>query len=146
MFWQKKEVPQPKSHGQILKSYLSCSMPLVVGKCSDPHVKACVRVFVLGMADMIRQVEQLDHAQFISAYAEALSANNLLPSKGAGEFVKSVGAIAPKNESVAKIIRYGAQSIRMFVVERDPEAPTDLLSVVVFAEKNSSSFNELVCA
>jgi hypothetical protein len=37
----------------------------------------------------------------------------------------------------------GAQSIQMFVAEKDANAPTDILGTVDFAEKNSYSFTEL---
>ena len=38
---------------------------------------------------------------------------------------------------------YGAQSIEMYVVEKDANAPMDLLSVAVFAEKNAEKFSEI---
>jgi hypothetical protein len=146
MFWRKKNQPETPKQAQILKAYLSSSLPLVLGKCSDPCVKAGVQVFILGMADMFRQSERLDWSQFIAVYTTSLSDYGLLPSKGIEAFIQEVGDVASRNEDVAKLMRYGAQSIRMYVVERDANAPTDLLSVALFAEKNGSSFKSIASA
>lgn len=146
MFWRKKNIPELPQQAQILRAYLSSSLPLVLGKCSDPYVKSAVQVFILGMADMLRQAERLDHGQFVAVYAAALSDYDLLPSRDIKAFVQAVGDTASRNEDVAKLMSYGAQSIRMYVAERDADAPTDLLSVALFAEKNTSSFEDLARA
>ena len=146
MFWGKKKQSETPKQTQILSAYLSTSVPLVIGRCSDPCVCAGVQVFILGMADMIRQTEKLDWSQFIAIYSDTLSSYRLLPSTGVEAFVQKVGSSAPYNEDVAKLMRYGAQSIRMYVGERDANAPADLISAVVFLEKQASSFRHLTDA
>lgn len=133
-------------HSQIISLYLSGSLPLVHEKLSNLCVKAGVQVFILGMTDMLRQVEGLDWSQFIATYDAILSAHGVVPPGGAEAFVQKVGSIASENKNVEKIMRQGAQSIQMYVVERDAEAPTDLISAVLFSEKNASSFEQLVSA
>ena len=127
----------------IVQAYLSTSMQIVSGKSSNPAVRAGLQVFILGMTDMLRQAENLTWDQFTALYQAALSEHDLLPSAPIESLVKNIGILAEKNAHVGKLLRYGAQSIRMYVVERDANAPTDLVSVVVFAEKNASSFTEL---
>lgn len=146
MFWRKKEQSETPKQAQILRDYLSSSLPLVLERCSDPFVRAAVQVFILGMADMLRQVERLSWDQFIAVYTTALSDYDLLPSKGAEAFAQTVGAIASENPDVAKLMSYGAQSIRMYVVEHDADAPTDLISVTQFSETNGPSLRELAGA
>ena len=60
------------------------------------------------------------------------------------DFVKKIGERASSNEDVAKVMRMGAQSIQMYIGERDANAPTDLVSAAIFAEKNASSFTQMV--
>ncbi len=146
MFWGKKSPPQKPSHTNVLGVYLSGVMPLVIPKCSDPCTKAGIQVFILGMADKLRQTEKLDWPQFISVFSGALSRYGLIPLQGADEFARKVGASAPNNKDIEKLMRYGAQSIQMFVHERDANAPSDLISTVVFLESNGASFSHLTDA
>lgn len=133
-------------HAQIISLYLSSSLPLVREKCSDPCVRAGVQVFILGMTDMLRQVEGLDWGQFIAAYGAILSAHGLVPPRGVEAFAQKVGSIAAANADIEELMRQGAQSIRMYVAEHDAEAPTDLISAALFSEKNASSFQQLLGA
>lgn len=143
MFWRKKKQVEPPKQIAALQAYLSSSFPLVRGKVSNPHVRVAIQVFVLGMADMLRQAERLDWEQFIAVYSSALSDLALVPDMGAGAFVQAAGQAAQRNEAVQKLMSHGAQSIRMFVAERDADAPTDLIAAALFAEKNSDSLSEL---
>ena len=145
MFWKKKTSAAPKQ-ALILKAYLSVSMALLSKKLSNPAARAGLQVFVLGMTDMLRQAENLGREQFIAIYDAVLSEHKLLPSMSVEEFVNRVGEVASKNSDIEKVMRQGAQSIRMYIAERDANAPTDLFGVVLFAEKNVSSFTELMNA
>lgn len=62
---------------QIINFYLGPSLPLVREKCATPCVKAGVQVFILGMTDMLRQVEKLDWPKFIAVYDAILSVASL---------------------------------------------------------------------
>lgn len=140
MFWRKKKTTPAPKQALILKAYLTVSMALLSDKLSNPVARAGIQVFILGMADMLRQAESLDWGQFIAIYEATLSDYELLPSMPADAFVQKVGEIASTNSDIGKVIRQGAQSISMYVAERDVNAPTDLLGAVLFAEKNASSF------
>ena len=141
MFWRKKT--QPPKQAQILNVYLAGVMPLVVDKLSDPYAKAGIQVFIMGMADMLRQSEKLEWADFVAICHSVFKAHKLLPEKPIDEFVKLIGEIASTNDDVAKVMRVGAQSIQMYVAERDADAPLDLLSVTKFVERDESSFAEI---
>lgn len=139
MFWRRK----PKQ-ALILKTYLSAAMPLVSQeRLSNPVVKASLQVFILGMADMLRQAERLGWEDFATIYESALSEFALLPSMPVNSFIDSIGRAASKNADVEKVMRYGAQSIKMYVGERDANAPTDLISAAMFAQNNVASFSDL---
>lgn len=145
MFWRKKAPTTPKQ-ALILKAYLGVSMALLSDKLSSPVARAGLQVFVLGMTDMLRQAESIDWKQFVAIYEATLSEYKLLPSMPLEAFVEEVGQIASTNIDIEKVMRQGAQSIRMYVVERDANAPTDLFGAVLFAEKNAPSFAELMNA
>ncbi|WP_153022795.1 hypothetical protein [Rhodanobacter thiooxydans] len=113
-------------HAQIIDLYLTTCLPLVREKFSDPSVKAGVQVFILGMVDMLRGVEELNWGQFVGAYGAILRSNDLVPSCGAEAFVQRVGSIAASTPNIEKLMRQGAQSIQMYVAKRDADAPTDL--------------------
>jgi len=127
----------------LLQSYLSASMPLVSRFMQNRPVKAGLQVFILGMADMLRQTESLSWDQFIAVYEMALSEYGLLPSIPIEAFVQSVGSLAASTPEVEKVIKYGAQSIRMYVSEHDVESSADLVSAAIFADRNASSFAKL---
>lgn len=137
------KAPHASKQAMLLQAYLRTSMPLASHKVSNPAVSAGLQVFILGMADMLRQAESLDWDQFITLYEATLSEYDLLPSMPIKAFVENVGRIASSNRDVEKVIKYGAQSIRMYAVERDANAPTDLVSAVLFFEKNAPSFTDL---
>ena len=139
MFWKRK----PKQ-ALILKTYLIAAMPLVSQRqLSNPGAKAGLQVFILGMADMFRQAEKLSWEEFVTIYESALAEFALLPSTPVSSFIDSIGRVASKNADVEKLMRYGAQSIKMWVAEHDANAPTDLISAAMFAEKNVASFSGL---
>ena len=139
---KKEDIPIPKQ-ALILKAYLGGGMILMSEKLLNPIARAGLQVFILGMTDMLRQAESLSWEQFIAIYEATLSEYELLPSMPIKAFVDRVGQIASSNGDVEKVMRQGAQSIRMYVAERDANAPTDLIGAVIFAEKNASSFAEL---
>jgi len=143
MFWKKKKSTTMPRQTLILNAYLSSSMPLLSGKLYSPIARSGLQIFILGMTDMLRQVESLSLDHFIAIYEATLSEYKLLPSIPVKLFIDKVGKIAPNNADVAKVMRMGAQSIQMFVAEKDANAPTDILGTVAFAEKKSSSFTEL---
>jgi hypothetical protein len=143
MFWRRKKTTPTPKQALILKAYLTVSMVLLQDKLSSPVARAGLQVFILGMTDMLRQAEGLGWEQFVAIYATTLSDYELLPSIPVEAFVKRVGEIASTNSDIEKVIRQGAQSISMYVAERDANAPTDLLGAVLFAEKNASSFADL---
>ena len=128
----------------ILMTYLRVAMPLVSQeRLSNPVVKAGLQVFILGMADMLRQVERLSWEEFATIYESALSEFALLPSTPVSSIIDSIGRVALKNADVEKVMRYGAQSIKMYVGERDANAPMDLISAAMFAQNNVASFSDL---
>ena len=137
MFWRKKKIPK---QAQILQAYLLGSMPLISSQLGNDAIKAGVRIFILGMADMLRQAEQLSWEQFVSICHEVFKAHKILPSTSTEVYLENIQQDVAKNEDLAKLMRVGAQSIQMFVVERDAQAPTDLVSVPLFVKKNESSF------
>jgi len=127
----------------ILESYLTVSMTLLSDKLSSPPARAGIQIFILGMADMLRQVENLNWKQFISIYNDILSKYELEPSIPIEYFIEAVGNAASTNTDIEKILRLGAQSINLYITERDANAPTDILGAVVFSEKNASSFTSI---
>lgn len=127
----------------LLQSYLNASMPLVSGYMQNRTAMAGLQVFILGMADMLRQAESLSWDQFIAVYEMALSEYGLLPSTPIEAFVQNVGSVAASSPEVEKVMKYGAQSIRMYISEHDANASADLVSAAVFAERNASSFGKL---
>jgi len=128
---------------QILNAYLVGGMTIISEKLSDADVRAGVQVFILGMADMLRQAENLSWPDFIAIYQSVLEEHKLLPTISVEDFMDNVGEAVSTNEDVAKLMRFGAQSIQMYVGERDAQAPTDLLSVPQFVEGGRSSFSQL---
>lgn len=144
MFWNKKKTSPAPKQTLILKAYLSVSMALLSEKLSSPVARAGLRVFILGMTDMLRQAESLGWEQFIAIYEAILSEYKLLPSVPVEVFVQRVGEITSTNADIEKVMRQGAQSIHMYVAQHDANAPSDLFGAVLFAEKNASSFTELM--
>jgi hypothetical protein len=142
MFWKKKKSPIPKQ-ALALKAYLSVSMLMLSEKLTITVARTGLQVFILGMTDMLRQAESLSMEQFVTIYESTLSEYKLLPSMPVRSFINKVGEIASSNTDVAKVMRMGAQSMQMYVVERDANAPSDLFGAVIFAEKNPSGFTEL---
>jgi DNA/RNA endonuclease YhcR with UshA esterase domain len=143
MFWKKKKTTTTPRQKSILNAYLSVSMPLLSRNLSSPIARTGLQIFILGMTDKLRQAENLSMDHFIAIYEATLSEYELLPSIPVKIFINKVGKIASINADVAKTMRMGAQSIQMFVAEKDANAPTDIIGTVAFAEKNPSSFTEL---
>ena len=119
-------------------------MPMVsADHLSNPPVRLGIQVFILGMTDMCRQAQKLSWEQFIAVYEETLLEHKLLPTMPVKDFVERIEERVSSNGDVAKVMRYGAQSIQMYIAEQDANAPTDLLSAAVFAEKNAGSFTQI---
>jgi len=138
MFWKRKaKVPKQT---QVLRAYLLSSMPLISGQLNNDAVKAGVRVHILGMADMLRQSEHLSWEEFIVVCREIFKENGILPVTSVEEYLEKIQKDISENEDVAKVMRIGAQSIQMFVAERDAQAPMDLISVPQFVKNTESSF------
>lgn len=143
MFWKKKKETNNSKHVLLIETHLSGAMPLIKGKLANPSTRIAVQVFILGMADMLRQAEKLSWDEYIAICTSLFQNHNLIPPMGVEDFIEKVAQKVGTNEEVAKIMRYGAQSIEMYVVEKDANAPMDLLSVAVFAEKNAEKFTEI---
>ena len=60
-----------------------------------------------------------------------------------GELVEAVGHAANAEEPVAQLVQNGAQSIQMYIGERDGMAPVDLSLAVAFAKANESAFSSI---
>ena len=144
MLSRRKKTSSTPKQALILKTYLGGSMMMLSDKLSIPTARLGLQVFILGMTDMLRQTEKLSWDQFIAIYEATLSEHKLPPSMPIEDFVKKIGERASSNEDVAKVMRMGAQSIQMYIGERDANAPTDLVSAAIFAEKNASSFTQMV--
>lgn len=141
MFWKKKKETNNSMHVLLIETHLSGGMPLIKGKLTNPSTRIAVQIFILGMADMLRQADNLPWEEYISICKSLFQNHNLIPPMGVEEFIEIVSQKVGANEEVAKIMRYGAQSIEMYFVEKDANAPMDLLSVAVFAEKNADNFS-----
>ena len=146
MFWRRKKTPPTSKQALILIAYLSGSMIILSDRLSNPAVRLGLQVFILGMTDMLRQVEELSWEQFIAIYEATLSEHKLLPSLPVKIFVERIGERASSNGDVEKVMGQGAQSIQMYIADKDAQAPIDLISAADFAEKNASSFTQIVGA
>lgn len=130
-------------HEQILRNYLATSLPLVSQQFQAPCVRVAAQVFILGMADMLRQAGEIDWDRFIDIYENTLRYYSLLPEGGTKTFVREVGELAARSQEVGQLMRRGAQSITMYVSEHDANAPDDLLGVPLYAKKHASAFTAL---
>ena len=143
MFWKKRKVANNLKHVLLIETHLSDGMPLIKSKLANPSTRIAVQIFILGMVDMLRQAENLPWEEYISICKSLFQNHNLTPPMGVEDFIENVARKVSTNEEVAKLMRYGAQSIEMYVVEKDANAPMDLLSVAVFSEKNAEKFSEI---
>jgi hypothetical protein len=140
MFWKKKTPTVPKQ-ALIVDAYLAVVVPLVAQKLSsNPSARGGARVFILGAVDMLRQAESLPWEQFLATYDAILSKCGLRPPGSIEDLVNAIGQAASDDEALEKVMRQGAQSLKMYFVDRDVNAPTDLLGAVMYAEKKESSF------
>ena len=144
MIWKKKKDPPITDYIFLLKNYVTSSTIMMSNKLSNPVVRAGIQVHILGMTGMLKQAEHLNWDDFLSVYKTILIEFNLLPTVSISDFVNTVGQIASNNQDIEKIMRLGGQSMQRYIAKRDTNAPTDLLSVVFFSEKNSSRFDELI--
>ena len=115
-------------------------MPLISAQLVNDPIKAGVRLFVLGMVDKLRQAHQFSWDEFIAICTEIFKENELLPNMPMKEFLNEIQNNVADNEDLAKIMRVSAQSIQMYVSERDAQAPMDLISVPQFVKGAESSF------
>lgn len=143
MFWKKRSKQQnhqvPKQ-ALVLNAYLAGAVVLISGKLGAPAARAGAQVFILGMADMLRQSENLPWDDFVAIYNSALDVHELLPVIPVDEFIKVVGEAVASERKIAQIMEEGARSIGMFVGEKDAQAPIDLSRAVLFAESNEPVF------
>ncbi len=123
----------------ILEGYLVC-VPLIRGQLNAPAARAAAQVFILGMADMLRQTEKLSWDDFVTIYRSTLDRRGLLPKIPVDEFMRVVSDAANGDEKIEQILIDGARSLREFVVERGTSAPIDLLLAIKFAESNEEIF------
>ena len=144
MFWKTKTTPPTPKQALILKAYLSGSMALVSHMLSNPAVKAGLCVYILGMADMLRQSGKLSWEEFIAIYEATLSEYGLLPTMPVKNLVETIGRIASSNQDIDSLMRQGAQSIRTYIVDQDADAPSDLIGAAHFAEQAANSFSKIV--
>lgn len=141
MFWKKRKESNESKHILLIEAHLSGGMPLVKDKLANSATKYAIQIFILGMADMLRQAEDLSWDEYISICRSLFKNHDISPPNGVEGFIEKAVQEIGTNEEMAKIMRYGAQSIEMYVVEKDANAPMDLLSVAVFAEKYASKFS-----
>lgn len=132
--------PQVPDQARILDIYLLNAVALIAGKVEVPAARAGAQVFILGMADMLRQAENLSWEKFVAIYHSALELHDLLPNTSVDELIGTIGKAASTNSEVEQLMKDGAQSIRMYVAERDADAPMDLSRAVLFAESNNEIF------
>jgi hypothetical protein len=144
MFWRKKKEAEIHKQALILQTYLAGSSVLIEGRDISPAAKAGIQVFILGMTDMLRQAENLSWDECLTIYNSILLQYNISPSQPVDKFVDLIGRLVSTNEDIAKVMRVGAQSITMYVSEKDADAPIDLLSVIPFAEENVNSFKFII--
>ena len=94
MFWKKKKSGKIPKKVMLLQTYLAGSTVLIPGRERSPAARAGIQVFILGMADMLRQVESLTWEEFLEIYKTILSQHNILPAIQIEKFVNSIGDIA----------------------------------------------------
>lgn len=92
---------------------------------------------------MLRQAEQLEWEEFVSVYQTVLDEYKILPSTSVEDFVNKVGNLVAQNEDLERVMRQGAQSISMYITEKDANSPMDLLMAIHFVENNEQSFNQI---
>ena len=124
----------------LISLYLTTglSMLQITNDLNNPGVKPACRLFILGIVDMIRQINHLNSSEFLSLLAVVLSDCKLEPPDTLEQFVKQVGQAAEKHPIIEQIMQEGANSIRSYIVDRDTGAPLDIGRVVLYAEKNST--------
>lgn len=127
----------------FLYTYLACGTVTISLESLSKVERSALQVFILGMTDMLRQTEDLSWSQFIDLYKDLLTKYKLSPSTPIENFIGKIENSTSKNKDVEAILKEGAESIRRFLVERDAEAPIDLMRAKLFASKNPSSFSEL---
>lgn len=125
---------------KVLSIYLLAALPLVAHELSSAAARGGAQVHILGMTDLLSQIHKWSADQYFVAYRNALHACELVPNLSIPEFVKRIAVLAETNEAIEKTMRVAAQSIRLFVAERDPNAPIDLAQAILFAKKHAATF------
>lgn len=93
-------------HGALISLYLAGALPLLrQTRIGTPGVQTACQLFVLGIADMIRQVNKLDASQLLALLQTALADHHLAPQPSTDPLVgtsstgngttRSFGAPAP---------------------------------------------------
>lgn len=132
------------NHLSLVRTYLSGSFLLLKKtKLNNPGVKPACRIYLIGIVDMIRQVNQLEWAEFLEIIEQVFIDCQLMPKSDMEEYINFVGENASKHEFIGKILQEGAQSIKSYVSENNKEAPNDLLRIAIYAEKNQQQINEI---
>jgi hypothetical protein len=143
MFWKKKKKKEVEKAVKLLELYLTGSTVLLPGRERTPNARAGLQVFILGMVDMLRQVQKVSWEDFLQIYKTVLDEQNLSPSVEIETFVDLIGKAASSNKPVENVMILGAQSIQRWVGERDANGPLDLIGAVKFADNNADSFSGL---
>ncbi|MBD3648640.1 MAG: hypothetical protein HUJ31_14575 [Pseudomonadales bacterium] len=143
MFWRKRK-KEIDASVKLLDLYLAGSTVFFPGRERTPSESAAVQVFMLGMADMQRQVKDTSWDNFLEIYKSILAKYGLAPRIATGRFVDVIGNVASKDEIVERVMILGAQSIARWVGERDANAPIDLIGATKFAQDHPDSFIEVV--
>lgn len=141
-FFDEKEDVGESKYVLSIEAHLSAGIPLIIEKLSNPAIKFGIQIFILGMADMFRQVENLSWKEYVSICKALFKNHNLISSDKVEDFIEQIIHEVRTNHDVAKIMEYGAQSIEMYIAKNDANAPMDILSVAKFAEKHAKKLTE----
>ena len=140
MFWRKNSKSNESKEIQLIEAHLSVGMRLIQEKLTNSAIKSAVQIFILGMADKLRQAGNLPWEEYVSICQSLFAKHDIVPPNGVEAFIEKVAEIVGTNEEVARIMRYGAQSIEMYVLKNDADAWMDIVSVTVFAKENENEF------
>lgn len=144
MFWKKKKKSPESKHVALIDTHLSGGMPMIQDELASPATRVAVQIFILGMADMVRETESLLWDEYVLMCENIFENHDIAPSEGAKKFIEKVARAVGEKEEVAKLLRFGTQSIEMYVSEGDANAPTDLLSIPIFAQNNASKLSGII--
>lgn len=113
--------------------------PIMAATFKTPAARLGAQIFVLGMVDMLRQNQGLPWDEFVSISAILFERHNLMPDTPVEQFIEVIGSRVSDSNEFALLMKDGAQSISMFVGEKDANAPIDILRAAKYAENNELS-------